>query len=72
MSTNNICFHEEIRKILWGYLFLSVAMHKDALISLCSCICMCHLIHYFSNRDLKFIVTLLPYLNQVKNTQFTL
>ena len=26
MSTHNICFHEEIRKILCGYPLLSVAM----------------------------------------------
>ena len=26
MSTHNICFHEEIRKILCGYPFLSGAM----------------------------------------------
>ena len=26
MSTHNICFHGEIRKILCGYLLLSVAM----------------------------------------------
>ena len=28
MSTNNICFHGEIRKILCGYPLLSVAMPK--------------------------------------------
>ena len=27
MSTHNICFHGEIRKILCGYSLLSVAMH---------------------------------------------
>ena len=26
MSTHNVCFHEEIRKILCGYPLLSVAM----------------------------------------------
>ena len=29
MSTHNICFRQEIRKILCGYPFLSVAMKND-------------------------------------------
>ena len=28
MSTHNICFCGEIRKLLWGYPLLSVAMHS--------------------------------------------
>ena len=32
MSTHNICFHGEIRKILCGYPLLSVAMIKALLV----------------------------------------
>ena len=37
MSTHNVCFHGEIRKILCGYPRLSVAIHLCRLISL-SCL----------------------------------
>ena len=30
MSTHNVCFHGEIRKILCGYPLLSVAMHGSS------------------------------------------
>ena len=42
MSTHNICFHQEIRKILCGYLLLSVAMeitkYPDPLLSGALCL----------------------------------
>ena len=33
MSTHNICFHGELRKILCGYPLLSVAMHFMQIVS---------------------------------------
>ena len=35
MSTHNICFHGEIRKILCGYPLLSVAMYIHPSMSVC-------------------------------------
>ena len=46
MSTHNICFHREIRKILCGYPLLSVAMNAalKTIISITQISCVCVMI----------------------------
>ena len=76
MSTHNICFRREIRKILCGYPLLSVAMHQnclsDAILMITDNICFCGeinlylvLVHVLSGELYKY-----QYIRQISTVLF--
>ena len=73
MSTHNICFHQEIRKILCGYPLLSVAMNFPLISFILQVVKALHYLHtelHVIHRDVKPSNILINRKGQVKICDF--